>query len=332
MTSIYPLKLPGHMITHDPTKVEFKKISSNQYNKVLEGDFKQKQDLYLPRQREIEEVKVREGKSLSYSQSTFVNHFDKQIKEHFQPDWVKLDKQVLRFYGYFKESVEEYKKEHARIRKLVLCYYLVDDTVDISEEREVNSGIVQGSFLKRDKIRKLDGTFYKYNDFIVGNDLYIWGKYITIYDCDQYSREFFNGMGVSQPSRKDIPTDQFHYNVNNKFVPKKDNIMKDYLEHKLGGGKVAPAKQFLENDRKVLRFNAKYDNLKYIIHYYLADDTVEIREVHANNSGRDPFPLFLKRNKLPRKFSISQPGEIGSYDFYRDSDIEVILNPYFSLL
>jgi len=27
--------------------------------------------------------------------------------------------------------------------------------------------------------------------------------------------------------------------------------MKDYLEHKLGGGRVTSQKQFLENDRKV---------------------------------------------------------------------------------
>jgi hypothetical protein len=71
--------------------------------------------------------------------------------------------------------------------------------------------------------------------------------------------------------------------MNNKFVPVKDNLMKDYLEHVLGGGRVKPQKQFLENDRKVLRFFSKYNNIKYIIHYYLSDDTVEIREVRFNN-------------------------------------------------
>ncbi len=39
-------------------------------------------------------------------------------------------------------------------------------------------------------------------------------------------------------------------------------------------------------------------------------------------SGRDPFPLFLKRNRLPRKFSITQPGENGLSEFYNDSEIE----------
>ena len=37
-----------------------------------------------------------------------------------------------------------------------------------------------------------------------------------------------------------------------------------------------------------------------IIHYYLVDDTVEIREVHEPNDGRDPFPVLLCRQKLPK--------------------------------
>lgn len=38
----------------------------------------------------------------------------------------------------------------------------------------------------------------------------------------------------------------------------------------------------------------------FIIQYYLVDDTVEIREVHDPNDGRDPFPLFLKRQRVPK--------------------------------
>ena len=38
----------------------------------------------------------------------------------------------------------------------------------------------------------------------------------------------------------------------------------------------------------------------FIIQYYLVDDTVEVREVHDPNDGRDPFPLFLKRQRVPK--------------------------------
>ena len=79
----------------------------------------------------------------------------------------------------------------------------------------------------------------------------------------------------------------------------KDNEMKEYMEKSLGGGKIASAKQFLDNDRKVLRFFCHCDELPYVIHYFLADDTIEIREVHHPNDGRDAFPKLLNRQRLP---------------------------------
>ena len=75
--------------------------------------------------------------------------------------------------------------------------------------------------------------------------------------------------------------------------------MKEFMEKSLGGGKVASQKQFLDNDRKVLRFYAVSEDLPFLIHYFLANDTIEIREVHHPNDGRDSFPLLLKRQKLP---------------------------------
>ena len=332
MTSIYP-KVPGYVYNHDPTKVDFKKISAQLLTKIQNNEVKPKQQIVLPRQLDQDIIRPREGSSLSFSQQSFTNHYGPEIIERFQPDWVKLDKQVLRFFGYFKESVVEMKVENARIRKLIIFYYLVDDTISVNEEKETNTGIVQGLFLKRGKVKKDEETFFSFQDLVVGEDIFIYGKFVKLYDCDQYTREYYEGIGVTQPPKEEIPIDNFHLQNINKVPPKKDQMMKDYLEHRLGGGRVTSQKQFLENDRKVLRFNAKFEALKYIIHYFLADDSVEIREMHTTNrylkqklklfSGRDPFPVFLKKNKLPRKFSISQPGELGDSDYYKESDFEV---------
>jgi hypothetical protein len=38
----------------------------------------------------------------------------------------------------------------------------------------------------------------------------------------------------------------------------------------------------------------------YTIYYYLADDTVEVHEDHKKNNGHDPFPLLLRKMKLPK--------------------------------
>lgn len=42
------------------------------------------------------------------------------------------------------------------------------------------------------------------------------------------------------------------------------------------------------------------------IHYYLVDDTVEVRELHTPNSGRDPFPVLMRRQRLPKKIKSSK--------------------------
>jgi len=87
------------------------------------------------------------------------------------------------------------------------------------------------------------------------------------------------------------------------------------MEKSLGGGRVASQKQFLDNDRKVLRFFATSEDLPFVIHYFLADDTVEIREVHHPNDGRDSFPLLLRRQRLPFTHEVKQPG----YSFIGDN-------------
>lgn len=45
------------------------------------------------------------------------------------------------------------------------------------------------------------------------------------------------------------------------------------------------------------------DRRPYVLHYFLEDDTVEILEINENNSGRDPFPVFLRRSSLPKAVS-----------------------------
>ena len=98
MTSIYP-KIPGYSIYHDCTKTDFKKISSTMLEAKRNGELKvSKSNLPIPRQHEVTAQDFRNEKSLSSSQQTFVNHFGREINELFQPDFVKMDKQVLDKY------------------------------------------------------------------------------------------------------------------------------------------------------------------------------------------------------------------------------------------
>jgi len=45
------------------------------------------------------------------------------------------------------------------------------------------------------------------------------------------------------------------------------------------------------------------------LHYFLADDTIEILEKIPPNSGRDAVPMFLRRARLPKDpVPLRQPG------------------------
>ena len=112
--------------------------------------------------------------------------------------------------------------------------------------------------------------------------------------------------------------------------------MKEYMEKTLGGGKVASQKQFLDKDRQVLRFFTECEELPFVVYYFLADDTMEIREVHHPNDGRNPFPKLLKRQKLPYATVMNQPGLslIGDNyltcdEIYPDRPIEAFNRQYY---
>jgi hypothetical protein len=104
------------------------------------------------------------------------------------------------------------------------------------------------------------------------------------------------GLVVNQP--ESIPKDPYIEKRQEKIELKTYKTKTDYDK----------LKQFIEMDRKVLRFYAIWDDRhtlygesrQFIIQYYLVDDTMEVREVHKANDGRDPFPVLITRQKVPK--------------------------------
>lgn len=153
---------------------------------------------------------------------------------------MKLDKIVLQFSGFFKEAVVESNLENYRIRQVIIYYYLEDSTIMITEPKEMNSGIPQGVFLKRQGVMKT-GTqdILVPADFFIGETVEIYGRQFKITDADTYTREFFkSAMKTELPNAIQVPEDNFKKS-SIPVVTKKDKAMIDFLEHSLGGGKVA---------------------------------------------------------------------------------------------
>ena len=59
---------------------------------------------------------------------------------------------VMQFDAYFKEAVDESPLENHRVRKCKILVYLEDSSVQIDECRQENSGMPQGTMVKRHQI------------------------------------------------------------------------------------------------------------------------------------------------------------------------------------
>jgi len=41
------------------------------------------------------------------------------------------------------------------------------------------------------------GEFLNINDFLIGTEVDVFSKKIRIFDCDQYTREFYENLGIT---------------------------------------------------------------------------------------------------------------------------------------
>lgn len=241
------------------------------------------------------------------------------------PAYVRDSRKVLRFETFFMEAVHESPTESYRVRKITLLYYLEDHTLQLNEHKVENSGIPQGTFVKRHICPKGDGSNVTYNDLVVGGNVHIYGRTFRIVACDAATRAWFEESGIPQPEDIGFPDDSYTTlretlkvrdtgADSSTFRGKKSNPLKRFMEASLGNasnvqrcGIPDSLKRFLENDRKVLRFYGVWDNrdavygerIFFRIHYFLSDDTMEVLEQHQPNSGRDRFPALLKRQRIP---------------------------------
>lgn len=209
------------------------------------------------------------------------------LKQHTDPGagtpaWIAHDKKVLRFFAYFQEPVHERREEQSRTRNVCILYYLDDQTVHVIEPKQPNSGIPQGTLIRRHRIKKNNGYLVE-SDFKLGEEITIYAKTFKITGCDDFTREFLH----LPPAEKPIL-------VPSRVEPRKETKLR----------------QFLANDPKVLRFYCVWDDTTsmfgdvrdMVLLYYLADDTIEIQEHVSANSGRQTkIPSFIRRGKVPKR-------------------------------
>jgi len=268
------------------------------------------------------------------------------------PSWLTLENKILRFFAYYKEGIHESAEETSRIRRCNIYYYLEDDTIQVTEPKQDNSGVWQGRHVKRHRIPKVHGTqeFYCVDDLDVGNDVVIYSRVYHIVDCDAFTRYFYSQLGRSLKPFEDYPEDKHtemqatRRNKGTQRGPKeRDEVhteMKRFIETQAGGTLSCPTKEevdlaqsFYENDGKVLQFDAVWDDRntpygdlrKFQLLFFLADKTVKIVE-KPGKDGRGAAGVFLKRCKLAQTNNPAadqQPGCAKPQTYVTDTDLGI---------
>ncbi|KAF1429281.1 EF-hand domain-containing family member C2, partial [Spheniscus humboldti] len=271
------------------------------------------------------------------------------------PAWVAFDKQVLSFDAYFEEEVPDKNQELYRIRHCKIYFYLEDDTIQVIEPQVKNSGISQGTIVRRHRIPlppPHEDQFYTIDHFNINIEVILYARRYKIIDCDQFTKNFLRKMGVRLNPPAGRPDDP--------YTKERQKIL-DSMKPLRPYERIDTLKQFLEHNGHILRFFCVWDDPESMFHdprelvlrYYLSDDTIDIKENIPVNSGRDVVPLFLRRDKLPKyaPTGLYQPGTITSrtvlnvfgklvgnrsryildnrktgavhQEFYRDSDLKI---------
>ncbi|XP_012373313.1 EF-hand domain-containing family member C2 [Octodon degus] len=233
------------------------------------------------------------------------------------PSWLVFNRQVLRFDAYVEDELLDKNQELYRIRYYKIYFYPEDDTIEVNEPEVGNSALPQGTNIRRHRIAlppPNDDRFYTVYDFNINIDIVFYGRTFKIYDCDKFTKNFLKKIGIKLNPPGHRPEDPYIKMRKEKLEnmnPRRPYESFDTL------------KQFLQYEGKVLRFFCMWDDTdslfgdhrELVLHYFLADDTVEIREILPDNSGRDAKTFFLRRSKLPKYGppGLHQPGQITNH-------------------
>jgi hypothetical protein len=259
------------------------------------------------------------------------------------PAFLKYARQVLKFSAYYKESVTESVLEKTRVHKCEIFYYIENDTVEIVESKQENSGMPQGIYCRRQKIESLN-----VNSFKLGGSIEVYSRRFYIIDANASTKKYVVANYQWQPN--DLitlpwPTDAYTESNALKMMReagagegvdrgRKMHEMKEFMEVQLGKPtSMSDLGAFLSIGSKTLTFDVIWDDTSRLygdvrsfkLLYFLADDTIEVLPINVKNDGRASFPKLLKRGKVPKN-----PAFAPESNFYtwRDFTIGSVVNIY----
>ncbi|GAB5036391.1 protofilament ribbon protein of flagellar microtubules [Nannochloropsis oceanica] len=263
------------------------------------------------------------------------------------PPWLqKDDREVLRYYAYSHEPVYEGGDVNVkvfRVRYFTIYYFTSSGMLSVKEPAQVNSGITQGTYLRKQKVPKatcqqqLEGNernprFFSPSDFAVGATVAFYGRPLVITDADTYTREW-HARTLGQPlgARLDSPVDG-HRNQRlcmeqpllvrrqKQEVRRQQEREQQGQDNAVAIPKTRKLLPYPRRDTKVLRFFCAFGDERCVggphrcvLYYYVGNQEMEIKE--TKEQGRYHFPNFLNRQQV-----LSESGQVYQAEDLRCGD------------
>jgi len=176
---------------------------------------------------------------------------------------------------------------------------------------------------------------YKPEDFNVGQTIKVYGRDITLYDCDDFTRNFYcQYNGVEQESNEINHPEVRHVKLSHPphtgFGTEEDSLAS--CLHLTPRPPRRDINKLMTDADKVMRFQGQMLNdqaqdkhRKFVVACYPADDSVGVWELKQRNSGHSEGKFALKskkRNPATGKWFKCQ-------DFYVGAAVEINSTPFF---
>jgi len=197
---------------------------------------------------------------------------------------------------------------------------LADDTVEVLDELSRNSGRdPYPVFWRRAPLRwnphvsaapgmlEPEAIVYKPEDFVVGQSVTVYGRQIVLYDCDNFTRDFYrdyvNHEQDSIPIEHPAPV---HFQLANPphtgFGTEDDSLASCiHLTPRVPSRDI---NKLMNEVKRIMRFEARAKNCKkedenrrFIVGVFVADGSVGVWETKQRNSGHTEGKFAFKSRK-----------------------------------
>ena len=108
-------------------------------------------------------------------------------KDYFK--YIDNDKIILRFLAKFNTTIPEDKD-----RRFLISFFMADDTIQLYEINNRNSGIWEGKFLERGKYKNVENENKRFtiSDFQINKSVKINTFSLSILDADNFTKKWMS--------------------------------------------------------------------------------------------------------------------------------------------